>query len=150
MLPVGSDTGIGARRDGDLQIGLTRRVAVFGRIERALHVLEAGADGDDAVQVVPHSGLACEVGQPAQREMHLRAHASVADVAHLPREFRLHFTGFHKIEERPTRIDARDDSLSTDLPSIDDDANGVPTLNDDALDGCAGPDLRPRRFAVGH
>ncbi len=145
VLPRLGHVRVGHGRDGHLQVGASGSCSVLRVIVRPLQVLQAGTDGDDAIQMraaLRHLGKA---GQLRQYQMNLGASALEPDVLHLANELRLELRRAHEVEERPAGIGVGDDAGRPEfLTAGENHARGPAVFHDHALDGLA----RPYVYAV--
>src|SRR4029077_4736136 len=65
------DAGIGEAGDNDIDVGLARKIAVLRVVVGALHVLDAGRNGNSAAEVSARAGQALEIGKRIKSKIYL-------------------------------------------------------------------------------
>ena len=64
------DAGIGQAGDDHINVGLARKIAVLCVVVGALHVFDAGRNGNRAAKMSPGAGQTFEIGQRIESEIH--------------------------------------------------------------------------------
>ena len=122
VLSGGRHRRVHHRGNGALEDGIGGRAAVFGVVERLLHVIERGRDVDRAPQVrmgrqptrCPHS----EVGELAQRDVDLERRAAVVDRPHRRHELIGQLLRIDELQERDVRVRAGRDPRRPELGAV--------------------------------
>ena len=99
------DARIGEAGDDDIDVGFARKIAVLRVVVGALHVLDAGGDGNCASKMRAGTGQALEIGKRIEREIYFAGGAAVFVAADAFEKISGEFAGVEEFLEGEMWID---------------------------------------------
>ena len=115
MLAWRSDTRISEARNDDIDVRLARKAAVLGVVVGALHILDAGRNGNRAAEMSAGAGQAFEIGKGVEREIYFAGRAAVFVTTDAFEKISGQLAGVEKPFECEMGIDAGRDDVGGDF-----------------------------------
>ncbi len=130
-----SDAWIGQAGNDDINVRLARKMAVLRVVIGALHVFDAGRNGNRTAEMRAGAGQALEIGKRVKREIHFARRTSELVAPDAFEKIAREFTGVEKFFKSEMRIDAGRDDFGGDLfAGLQDNAAGAAVFDDDFRD----------------
>src|SRR6266404_1012645 len=130
------DAGVGETGNDDVDVGLAGVTAVLGIVVGALHVLDAGGDGNCSAQMGALAGQAFEIGERVESEIHFAGGAAEFVAADAFEEVIREFIGREKFLEGEMRVDAGGNYAGGNFfAGFESNAGSATVLYEDFVDG---------------
>ena len=119
MLACGGERMIENRGNGNIEIGRAGKFAVFGIVEGALEVVNAGADvnasGERGLRSAENCLSAVKVGRPSSATFNLAAVPCARKLLHFYDEAGRQVNGIEQAEQSASRVGAGNDAFRGDF-----------------------------------